>query len=241
MMGTSAPAERPHLLPDYRRSSGGRGRRRRPRRAPLHDTITGHVSLGPLSTMLLRIAVPAFQAACRGFDPRLPLHFSHRRREKSAEPIRIARSTLRNAANHGFRRVSTLVAPASDRLSRYPAMIRPRSDPGPRKDRWCTYTWSWCSSRCQGTAGLPRGRTVSATSWRPPPSARPPRLPLYLSSAMPHNPLYGVRARPARIRRRRVIAGAPVTLGGSTRHAPSRRCGRRRTPRLNGPRTGGRP
>jgi hypothetical protein len=45
---------------------------------------------------------------------------------KSAEPIRAARSTLQNAANHGFRRVSTLVAPASDRLSRYPAR-----DPGP--------------------------------------------------------------------------------------------------------------
>ena len=30
------------------------------------DTITGHVSLGPLSTVLLRIAVPAFQVACRG-------------------------------------------------------------------------------------------------------------------------------------------------------------------------------
>jgi hypothetical protein len=38
------------------------------------DTITGHVSLGRLSTMLLRIAVPALRAACRGFDPRLPLH-----------------------------------------------------------------------------------------------------------------------------------------------------------------------
>jgi len=46
--------------------------------------------------------------------------------EKSAEPIRIAWSTLQNAANHGFRRVSTLVAPASDRLSRYPAMRRRR-------------------------------------------------------------------------------------------------------------------
>jgi hypothetical protein len=46
------------------------------------------------------------------------------RREKSAEPIRIAWSTLRNAANHGFRCVSALVAPASDRLSRYPAMRR---------------------------------------------------------------------------------------------------------------------
>jgi len=46
--------------------------------------------------------------------------------EKSAEPIRIAWSTLRNAANHGFRCVSTLVAPASDRLSRYPAMRRRR-------------------------------------------------------------------------------------------------------------------
>ena len=38
------------------------------------DTITGHVSLRPLSTVLLRTAAPAFQAACRGFDPRLPLH-----------------------------------------------------------------------------------------------------------------------------------------------------------------------
>jgi aryl-alcohol dehydrogenase-like predicted oxidoreductase len=37
------------------------------------DTTTGHVSLGPLSTLLLRMAVPAFQAACRGFEPRLPL------------------------------------------------------------------------------------------------------------------------------------------------------------------------
>ncbi len=40
-----------------------------------HDTITERVSLGLLSTVLLRIAVPAFQAACRGFEPRLPLHF----------------------------------------------------------------------------------------------------------------------------------------------------------------------
>ena len=39
-----------------------------------HDTITGHVSLGPVSTVLLRSDVPAFQAACRGFEPRLPLH-----------------------------------------------------------------------------------------------------------------------------------------------------------------------
>jgi len=38
-----------------------------------HDTITGHVSLRPVSTVLLRIAVLAFQAACRGFEPRLPL------------------------------------------------------------------------------------------------------------------------------------------------------------------------
>jgi hypothetical protein len=41
-----------------------------------HDTITEHVSLRPVSTVLLRIAVPAFQAACRGFDPRLPLQSS---------------------------------------------------------------------------------------------------------------------------------------------------------------------
>ena len=46
------------------------------RHAVRDDTIAGHVSLGPLSTVLLRTAVPAFQAACRGFEPRLPLHFS---------------------------------------------------------------------------------------------------------------------------------------------------------------------
>ena len=43
------------------------------------------------------------------------------RGEKSAQPIRIVQSTLRNAVNHSFRRIFTLVAPASDRLNRYPA------------------------------------------------------------------------------------------------------------------------
>jgi hypothetical protein len=38
------------------------------------DTIARHDSLSSLSTVLLRIAVPAVQAACRGFEPRLPLH-----------------------------------------------------------------------------------------------------------------------------------------------------------------------
>src|SRR5450759_4956090 len=41
----------------------------------------------------------------------------------------VARSTLQNAANHGFRRVSTLEAPASDRLSVQPIF---REDSGPR-------------------------------------------------------------------------------------------------------------
>ena len=39
-----------------------------------HDTITGHDSLASRSRMLRRMAIPAFQAACRGFEPRLPLH-----------------------------------------------------------------------------------------------------------------------------------------------------------------------
>ncbi len=53
------------------------------------------------------------------------------RREKSAQPIKIALSTLRNAAKHGFRRVSTLVAPASDRLSRFSRRAPAPSRRGP--------------------------------------------------------------------------------------------------------------
>jgi hypothetical protein len=34
--------------------------------------------LGPLSTVLLRLPAPAYQAECRGFETRLPLHFPFR-------------------------------------------------------------------------------------------------------------------------------------------------------------------
>jgi hypothetical protein len=44
---------------------------------PYDDTITGHVSLGPLSTVPQRSGVPAFQAECREFEPRLPLQTPH--------------------------------------------------------------------------------------------------------------------------------------------------------------------
>jgi hypothetical protein len=45
--------------------------------------MTGHVSLGPLSTALLRGAAPALHAACRGFEPRLPLHTLFRTQERA--------------------------------------------------------------------------------------------------------------------------------------------------------------
>ena len=38
------------------------------------DTITGHEALGGLSTVPLRSGASAFQAGCRGFGSRLPLH-----------------------------------------------------------------------------------------------------------------------------------------------------------------------
>src|SRR3972149_10536435 len=41
---------------------------------PREDTITGHDSLGLLSTVPQRSDVAAFQAECRGFETRLPLH-----------------------------------------------------------------------------------------------------------------------------------------------------------------------
>src|ERR1035437_5453237 len=54
---------------------------------PRDDTITGHDSLGPLSTVPQRWDVPAFQAACRGFEPRLPLHLTALVRARRVRPL----------------------------------------------------------------------------------------------------------------------------------------------------------
>jgi hypothetical protein len=42
------------------------------------DTITGHEMLGLPRGVPLRIRTQAFQAECRGFETRLPLHFPFR-------------------------------------------------------------------------------------------------------------------------------------------------------------------
>ena len=57
------------------------------------DTITGHEALGGLSTVPLRSGASAFQAGCRGFGSRLPLHSAlslvirWRRRDRRARSV----------------------------------------------------------------------------------------------------------------------------------------------------------
>jgi hypothetical protein len=76
------------------------------------DTITGHDSLGPLSTVPLRSQRLAFQAECRGFDPRLPLQTQAHR--GAASPLSSARGTR------------PLARPGSSYLPASPRDDRPR-------------------------------------------------------------------------------------------------------------------
>jgi hypothetical protein len=50
--------------------------------------------LGPLSTVLLRLPAPAYQAECRGFETRLPLHFPFRA-QHDTQPVILLPERLR--------------------------------------------------------------------------------------------------------------------------------------------------
>ena len=106
-----------------------------PSHAPNDDMITGHEMLAPQRGILLRYPAPAFQAECRGFETRLPLHFPFRAHDDT-QPFRrgpiegcagVATTVSRET---GERSVNRLWAHGPDgKLLPPPGHLSPRSRP----------------------------------------------------------------------------------------------------------------